>query len=134
MTPSDPVTASIYIEASPQRVFSFFMEPEKLDMWLAQWAQTDTRPGGQFALDIRGTPVRGEYLEIEPGRRLLLSWGHLGSDRLPPGSSRVEITFADEQDGTRVQLRHYDLPEIERPSHLRGWTVLFARLAALDIR
>jgi uncharacterized protein YndB with AHSA1/START domain len=132
VTPSNPVTATIHINEPPQRVFSFFNEPEKLSLWLAQWVELDPRSGGRVALDIKGTPVRGRYLEIEPARRLVLSWGHAGSDRLPPESSRVEITFIQENGGTRVNLTPTDLPEAERDSHTRGWRILFARLAAVD--
>ena len=133
MTAGEPVIASIHINAPPKQVFSFFVEPEKLCSWLARWAELEPRVSGRLALDIEGTPVRGEILEIEPGRRLVLSWGHAGSDRLPPGSSRVEIDFVEEGGGTHVRLIHRDLPEPEVPSHVRGWTVLFARLAALEM-
>jgi hypothetical protein len=44
-----------------------------------------------FTLDINGVPVRGRYLVVDRPRRLLLSWGHAGSDRLPPGASTVEV-------------------------------------------
>lgn len=133
MTAGDPVTASVHIEAPPQRVFAFFTDPEKICRWLAHWAELDPQQGGRFALDIEGTPVRGRYLEIDPGHRLVLSWGHAGSDQLPPESSRVEITFSPEQGGTRIELLHRDLPAPQRPSHIRGWTVLLARLAKLDL-
>jgi uncharacterized protein YndB with AHSA1/START domain len=123
------VTAVVDIDAPPQDVFAFFIEPEKIARWLADLVEVDPRPGGRVALDIRGTPVRGEYVEIDPGRRLVLSWGHAGSDRLPPGSSRVEVTFTAQGAGTRVTLAHLDLPESERDSHRRGWGVLLPLLA-----
>jgi uncharacterized protein YndB with AHSA1/START domain len=133
VNPGDPVIASVHIEAPPEKVFAFFVEPERLCEWLARWAQIEPQPGGRLALDIEGTPVRGEVLEIEPGRRLLWAWGHAGSECLPPGSSRVEILFTAEHGGTRVQLTHRDLPDTEVPSHVRGWQLLFTRLAAVKV-
>jgi hypothetical protein len=34
-------------------------------------------PGGAFEIDINGVPVRGHYLEIDPPRRVLVSWASL---------------------------------------------------------
>jgi uncharacterized protein YndB with AHSA1/START domain len=133
MTGGEPVVASVHIEAPPEKVFAFFVEPDKLCAWLARSAELEPRPGGRLVLDIEGTPVRGEVLEVDPGRRLLWSWGHAGSDRLPPRSSRVEILLTAEDGGTRVQLIHHGLPESEVPSHVRGWKLLLTRLAAVDV-
>jgi uncharacterized protein YndB with AHSA1/START domain len=47
--------------------------------------------GGQFTLDINGVPVRGRYLAVDRPRRVPLSWGHAGSDRLPFGASTLEV-------------------------------------------
>ena len=58
----------------------------------------------EFTLDINGVLVRGRYLEIDPPRRLLISWGHAGSETLPPGASTVEITLTPEDDGTTVRI------------------------------
>ena len=54
---------------------------------------------------------------------------YAGSDRLPPGTSTVEIRFTAERGGTRVELEHRDLPVEERPGHASGWTHYFGRLA-----
>jgi hypothetical protein len=51
---------------------------------MGDYAVLDPVPGGEFSLDINGVPVRGRYLEVDRSRRLLLSWGHAGSERLPP--------------------------------------------------
>ncbi len=55
-------------------------------MAVGDYAVLDAVPGGVFHLDINGVPVRGRYVELDPPHRLLISWGHAGSDRLPPGS------------------------------------------------
>ena len=83
VTPERPVIAAIHIQAPQQRVFASFVEPDKLTLWLAQWAELE-RPAGRSALDIQGTPIRGRSLEINPDHRLRWSWGHAGSERLPP--------------------------------------------------
>jgi uncharacterized protein YndB with AHSA1/START domain len=47
------------------RVFAYFVEPDKLTLWLGQWAELE-RPAGRLALDIQGTVIRGRSLEIIP--------------------------------------------------------------------
>jgi uncharacterized protein YndB with AHSA1/START domain len=59
------VIASIHIEAPQQRVFAYFVEPDKLMLWLAPWAELE-RPAGRSVPDIQGTPIRGRSLEIIP--------------------------------------------------------------------
>ena len=93
MTPAEPSTASVHVDAAPERVFDYFRQPEAILRWMGDYAVLDPVPGGQFTLDINGVPVRGRYLAVERPHRLLLSWGHAGSERLPPGASTVEVTF-----------------------------------------
>ena len=46
-----------------------------------------------------------------------------------PGSTRVVVTFQEEDGGTRVVLRHHDLPDHEQTDHHRkGWELYLARL------
>lgn len=96
--------------------------------WMGDHAVLDPTAGGEFTLDIRGTPVRGRYLEVDPPRRLVVSWGYAGSDRLPPGASTVEVRLRREGRGTRVELEHRDLPAAESRDHARGWSHYLTRL------
>jgi uncharacterized protein YndB with AHSA1/START domain len=117
----EPVTATVHVAAEPRRVFRYFTEPERMVRWMGDFARLEAEPGGEFAVDVRGVAVRGRYLEVEPPHRLLFSWGHAGSDRLPPGASTVEVRFVAEDGGTRVELVHRDLEEPEASGHERGW-------------
>jgi uncharacterized protein YndB with AHSA1/START domain len=124
------VTASVHIDAPPQRVYEYFTRPEAIVTWMGDYALLEAEPGGQFHLNIKGTPVRGRFLHLDPPHRLLISWGYAGSHDLPPGTSTVEITFTADGGGTRVDLEHRDLPAAERPKHASGWAHYLARLQA----
>jgi uncharacterized protein YndB with AHSA1/START domain len=126
---ADPITASVRIEAAPERVFEYFTAPDALVRWMGEYALLDAVPGGEFTVDIRGVPVRGRYLEVEPPRRLVISWGHAGSERLPPGASTLEVRLRAEGGGTEVEIVHRDLPEPEATGHARGWRHFLGRLA-----
>jgi uncharacterized protein YndB with AHSA1/START domain len=125
----DPITASIEIAAEPDRVFDFFTRPELMVRWMGDFARLDPHPGGDFHVDIRGVPVRGTYLEVERPTRLLVSWGHAGSERIPPGATTVEIRLRPTVTGTCVEIVHGGLPEPEARGHVRGWRLFLDRLA-----
>jgi uncharacterized protein YndB with AHSA1/START domain len=128
---AEPVVASVHIDAPPEVVFEHFVSPEAIVGWMGDYALLEPRPGGRFVLDINGVPVRGAYLELERPRRLLISWGHAGSERLPPGSSTVEIRLTPEAGGTLVEVVQSGLPEPDAAQHTTGWEHFLDRLAIL---
>jgi uncharacterized protein YndB with AHSA1/START domain len=128
---AEPVAATVFIAAAPARVYEYFTRPESIVRWMGEYALLDPRPDGRLSLDVRGAPVRGRYLTLEPPHRLVISWGYAGSERLPPGASTVEVRLIAEGDGTRVQLEHRDLPDEEVRGHVAGWDHYLARLKAL---
>lgn len=123
-----PLISSIWISASPDRVFPFFTDPARLAQWLGHAVDVDPVPGGRFAVDISHRLVRGTYLEIAAPHRVVFSWGDAGSVALPPGASRVEVELEAAGGGTTVTLRHHGLAEPERADHARGWPVVLGRL------
>jgi uncharacterized protein YndB with AHSA1/START domain len=125
---AEPYTASVHIEARPEEVFEYFTRPEAIVRWMGDYAVLDPRPDGEFTLDINGVPVRGRYVELEPPRRVVISWGHAGSERLPPGASTVEVTLTPDADGTTVEVVHRDLPEPDAAQHALGWEHFLERL------
>ena len=131
MTVAEVLTATVRIAASPADVFPYFIDPALLVQWIGEWADLHPEPGGRFALDIGKTPVRGEYVEIEPPRRVVFTWGVAGKDSLPPGSTTVEIVLTADGSDTVVELFHHDLPAGELDSHLKGWTAMLDRLVRL---
>jgi uncharacterized protein YndB with AHSA1/START domain len=130
MMTAKPVIATVYIDAPPERVYEFFTRPEAMVRWMGEYARLEPEPGGQFTVNIQGTPVRGRYLQLDPPHRLVISWGYAGSEPLPAGASTVEVRLTAEGAGTRVDLEHRDLPTAEQPGHVTGWTHYLARLAA----
>jgi uncharacterized protein YndB with AHSA1/START domain len=117
---SDAYATSIRIAAKPDEVFPYLTDAALMVRWMGDWVDLDPEPGGTFAVDFEGVPVRGEYRVVEPPRRVVFTWGAPGS-AVPPGSSTVEITLEPDGDGTLLQLVHRDLPPEEAPRHGEGW-------------
>ena len=120
---------SIEIAAPPAAVFDYLVTEDGMTAWMGQYAELDARPGGRFAVDIAGSPVRGEYLHVEPSRRVVVSWGFAGSSELPSGASRVEFTLTPTDGGTRLDLVHSGLPDSALEGHAHGWAHFVPRLA-----
>lgn len=127
----DVVTASIRIRATPEEVFPYLIDAELLTRWLASWADTDPRPGGQFAINFGEGPVRGSYILVSPPHRVAFTWGIPDDPDLPAGSSTVEISLTADGDETIVDLAHRDLPVTQRPGHQSGWGLRLATLAEI---
>ncbi len=136
-TTAEPLVREIDIEAAPETVFAFFIEPDKLTRWLATTATLEPRPGGACIQSHAGPDrgagpyeMRGEFLEVEPPTRVVFSWGFTDpSVGVPPGSSTVEVTLTSIGSGTRVRLVHHGLPAGETHNHADGWTTMLDRLA-----
>src|SRR5437763_5462150 len=102
-------------------------------MWAGGAADLDPRPGGVYRvwMDAR-TVASGTYLEVEPSRRVVFTWGWEGNDEVPPGSTTVEIDLEPDGDGTTLRLRHSGLPNGESAAmHEQGWILFADRLATL---
>lgn len=119
---------SIDIDAPPQTVFGYFVDPKAILEWIGDYAVLDARPDGEFTLDIEGIPVRGRYVEVLEPERIVVTWGHAGSEAMPPGSTEVEFTFAPTGSGTHVTVAHRELPDGHAASHRVGWPMFLGRL------
>jgi uncharacterized protein YndB with AHSA1/START domain len=126
---SEPFRHQIQIAAPPDNVFPYLTNSELMLVWMGDHAVLEPEPGGQFTVDINGVPVRGRYLVVDPPHRLVLTWGHAGSDAFPPGSTTVEITLTPSQDGTLLSVEHRVLPAEQAPQHAIGWPHFLDRLA-----
>ena len=129
------VEREIAIDATPETVWEFLVDPEKATQWMGTSASFDVRPGGKYRVDvIPGNVARGEFVEIDPPRRLVFTWGwEPGSkSQVDPGASTVEFTLVPDGEGTLLRFAHRGLPSEESAaSHLHGWTHYLDRLAAV---
>lgn len=121
-------TSEVEIQASPEEVFRYLTQPDAMVEWMGQSAVLESEPDGRFEVDVNGVPIRGRYVEVDPPRRVVVTWGAAGNDVLPPGSTRVEFTLTPTSTGTQLRLVHSELPPDEAAKHAEGWTHFLARL------
>ena len=120
---------TLTIDAAPETVWEFFVDPEKLKRWKGIDVNLDPHPGGTYRCEvIPGHVARGEFVELDKPNRLVYTWGWDGNEAVPPGSSTIEVDLTPEGDGTSLRFVHR-LPNDEAvQSHTAGWDHYLSRL------
>jgi uncharacterized protein YndB with AHSA1/START domain len=126
----DTIQRELRIDAPPERVFAFFVEPERLVRWMGSSARLDPRPGGEFRLEYaNGSVAIGTFVAVERPRRVAFTWGWQDpNDPIRPGASAVDVTLTADHGGTVVRLRHSGLSGESRRTHEEGWIHFLGRL------
>ncbi len=129
----DTIVREITIDARPEIVFEYFIDPERIVRWMGSEATLDPRPGGLFRVDYGPEygAARGEFLAVDPPRRVVFTWGWENpDDAVQPGASTVEVTIEAVDGASHLTLRHSGLEGAARASHDEGWVHFLDRLAA----
>ncbi len=142
----DVVTAEIFIAAPPERVFEAITDPKQPPQWWGQqgvyrvtdW-KGDLRVGGKWSstgmgADGKGFTVEGEYLAIDPPRRLVYTWI---ASFMGPHTTTVHWELEPREvhglqsrgpqkmgTGTMVKIRHEGFagaPQGMAVGHSQGW-------------
>jgi len=136
------VTLVRRIKARPSIVFQALIRAEDIAQWWGPDAgpvllsQVDARIGGRFKIRFRlldGSEHEstGMFLEIDPPRRVRMSWRWTagGAD---PGESELSFALRAIPEGTELTLTHALLQDSESSrSHGEGWTGALDKLVAL---
>ena len=113
----------------PERVYASFTDPELMGRWfcpnpdLATSFDLDVRPGGSWRGVLGPWVVSGEYVEVEPPRRLVFTWDW---DHDDDGPTTVTVEITPVAEGTRLVLVHEDT--VGENGHEEGWMLSFGRL------
>ena len=131
-TESTAVERELAIDASPETVWEFFVDPEKATRWMGTTAKLDPRPGGVYYCEvIPGHTAKGEFVEVDAPRRLVYTWGWETSTQeaaVTPGSSTIEIDLIPNGSGTTLRFRHELPTTAAAESHAKGWDHYLERL------
>jgi len=118
------------IRASVSTVYAYLTEADLWKRWQGVDATLDARVGGIFSmLMANGMNARGEFLELVPDRRVVLTWGWVDHPGIPMGSTTVEIELRPDGAETVLVLTHRSVPDDEMELHRIGWAHYLPRLA-----
>jgi uncharacterized protein YndB with AHSA1/START domain len=126
-----------YIRTTPEKLWQALTDPEfTRRYWVGTWQESEWKPGAPWRIMAPDGRVAdaGEALEIEPGRRLVLSWrNELFPEARAEGHSR--LTYELERLGESVKLTV--IHEIDKPDSKligkvsKGWPHILASLKSL---
>lgn len=127
------VRIEMALPAPIEDVYAAWTQPEAMARWLAPMGsaevEADVRVGGRFRVVMIGDGMSiqhtGEYLTVEPPRRLSFTWQSPYTGAEP---SVVTVTLTADGDSTRLLLLHECLPEDAAASHRGGWVAILQRL------
>jgi uncharacterized protein YndB with AHSA1/START domain len=105
------------IPASPEVLYAAWLESGEHTNMTGSPAEVSAEIGGRFkAWDEY---IQGTNLELEPPNRILQRW-RTSEFEESDKDSRLEILFESQGDGTRVTIRHSDLPS-HGMQYQQGW-------------
>jgi len=122
-----------FIKAPRDRVYAAWTDPAQLRQWFGpENVQThdliaDARMGGTFRWDLTNSEgekmtCRGEYRELQPGKKIVFTWQWEDDEDWENHISIVTVELDDADGGTELRLIHEHLPNEEsRDGHTRGW-------------
>jgi uncharacterized protein YndB with AHSA1/START domain len=121
----------VQIAAPPATIFAFLTDPEKILRWMGTEATVEPHLDGLYLVNVSGkNTAEGRFTEVIPVHRLAYSFGWQEDDKMPPGSSLIEIDLVEQEGGTLLRMTHSGLPDAELcAAHEQGWMHYLARLA-----
>ena len=121
---------SVVVPLDPEATFALITQPERLRRWMAVAARVELRPGGDYRWTVTpGHTAAGTVVDVEPGKRVVFSWGWEDGDPAPGGST-VTLTLTPVDAGTEVRLVHDGLNDEQAAHHAVGWNHFMDRLVA----
>ena len=141
---NDVVTLEIFIAAPRERIFQAITDPAQASKW---WGRKDQYYFNHFDMDVRvggkwsstGTSpkngdlaVHGEFLEVDPPRRLAYTWNSSWMEAL----TKVLWELDSQDNGTLVRLTHSGFAGNldQAKGHSIGWSLVFTWLQAFAER
>jgi uncharacterized protein YndB with AHSA1/START domain len=123
----------VVVDASPETIFELLTVAEKHILWDGTEAELDPRPGGVYRVLVHGEyQAAGEFIEVVPNERVVLSFGwEQEGNPITPGSTRVTYELIPEGGKTTVRLTHSGLPDDAVNDHMKGWDHYLGRLAVV---
>jgi uncharacterized protein YndB with AHSA1/START domain len=127
----------IYIRTTPAKLWQALTDPEfTRQYWVETWQDCQWKPGASWKLMLPDGRVgdAGEVLEIDPPRRLVLSWRcEFMPELRGEGYSRLTYELEPQGDAVKFTVIHeMDLPDSKFiDSVSSGWPSILSSLKSL---
>ncbi|MBM2816101.1 MAG: hypothetical protein HW421_2863 [Ignavibacteria bacterium] len=117
MTESFEVSTTL--PASAEKIFNAWLDAKEHSKFTGGGKSTG-KPvvGGKFT--AWDGYISGKNLILEPNTRIVQSWRTTEFPESSPDST-IEVTFKDVKSGTKITIKHENIPEGQGESYKKGW-------------
>jgi len=115
---TEELEVSTWLPASPDALYRAWLDSKAHSAFTG--AEASVQPGVDGVFYAWDGYITGANLELEPGRRILQSWS---TSEFPEGHppSMLEVLLDADAGGTRITLKHTDIPEGQGDAYEQGW-------------
>ncbi len=112
------IIQNVFIPARPMDVYHAVVDPERHAEVTGARVRGEAKIGGQFT--AMNEFISGRYLDLDPGKRILMEWQ---ANKWPRGSppSIVELTLEEKDEGTELRMVQSLIPREEHEACKTWW-------------
>lgn len=111
-------TLTTVLPVSAKKIFKTWLSSNGHSAMTGSSAKVTGRVGGKFT--AWDGYISGKTLELEPPHRILQAWRTTEFPEDAP-DSMVEILLKEVKGGTKITLKHRNMPEEQVDSYRQGW-------------
>ena len=112
------VTLAATFPASPERLYSMFLDPSEHTAFSGAPVKIAPNAGAEFSA-FEGS-LSGTVLQVVPNRLIVMSWRSVNFPNEAVDSTLV-LLFVDDPAGGRIELTHVNVPEEDYAGVSHGW-------------
>jgi activator of HSP90 ATPase len=115
---SETIQCSTNLPASPEHIYRAWLSSQEHGAFSGGAAEINPALGGRFT--AWDGYIEGTTLELEQNQRIVQAWR---TSEFPAGSpdSHLEILLEAVEGGTRITLKHSQIPDGQGDSYAQGW-------------
>ncbi len=123
-----------YIHAPADKVFDAITRPDLARRYWGHENVSDWQPGSAWehirANDERTVELVGKVIEVDPPKRLVISWANASQAADPASYSRVSFDIVEYDDMVRLTVTHDDLIADSGMARgvSKGWPIVLSSL------
>lgn len=144
-TETRELTVSRVIDASPERIYEAFIDPDELAKWMhpdgfrAEVHELEPEEGGTYEITMAGDAegmedyshtYGGRYDELVPGERVVQTEFFESEEQGMSGEMTITSTFEEVEDGTEVTVV-LEIPAAWPDDAIGGWADALGHLESL---